>query len=52
MKKYFIKMERMGDNTYYFIYVRFFWLFEFFLERWNTPETAMNRLEQLNNTKQ
>lgn len=47
MKKYFIKVEKMGDGIYYFIYVKWFGLFEFFLERWNSPESAILRLNEL-----
>lgn len=49
MKKYFIKEEIMGGHLYYMIYVRWFGIIESFCERWNTHESAIVRLNELNN---
>jgi hypothetical protein len=50
MKKYSIKKEMIGGDIYHMIYVRWFWIFESFYERWNTHETASIRLNELNNS--
>ena len=50
MKKYFIKQEMMSGEIYHMIYVRCFWIFESFYERWNTHETATIRMNELNNS--
>lgn len=47
MIKYFIKKETIGGTGYHMIYVRTFWIFESFYERWNTEETAKIRLNEL-----
>jgi hypothetical protein len=47
MKKYFIKQELMCGKIYHIIYVKCFGI-ESFYERWNTPETAAKRLNELN----
>lgn len=49
MIKYFIKYKKMGGVIYPMIYERWFGMFEFFYERWNTIETATIRLDELNN---
>ena len=49
MIKYYIKYEKMGGVIYPMINVRWFGIFGFFYERWNTIETATIRLKELNN---
>ncbi len=48
MKKYYIRFEMMGGEMYYMIYKRgLFGLFNIFIERWNTIESALIRLKEL-----
>lgn len=44
--KYKIIEEKMGGVLYWMIYKKWMWQ-EVFFERWNTPETAKIRLEEL-----
>lgn len=45
--RYYIKKEKMGGKWYYMIYRRR-WLFkDLFFERWNIPESAKVRLNEL-----
>lgn len=48
--KYIIRYEKMGGEWYYMIYQRVFFLFFYryqFFTRCNTPETAIETLEEL-----
>jgi hypothetical protein len=45
-KMYHIRYEKMGGEWFYMIYKRGFLAYHFF-ERWNAPETAIQRLEEL-----
>ena len=46
--QYIIKKEMMGGEWYYMIYGR--WLcFDWFLERWNTVESAKQRVDEMRN---
>lgn len=45
--KYFIKKERIGDENYFMIYKKFFFI-NIFSEKWNSEVTAKARLAQLN----
>lgn len=47
MKKYILKPEMMGGELFYMVYVRLFWVFDIFLERWNTLASAELRLKEL-----
>lgn len=44
--KFYIRYEKMGGEYYYMIYTKFF-IFNSFFERWNTPESAIARLNEL-----
>lgn len=49
-KGYYIRYERMGGDWYYMIYkiYKFLWFEQhLFFERWNTPQSATKRLEEL-----
>ena len=46
MCKYYIRYEKMGGCYYYMIYQQR-WIFHRFLERWNTPASAVGRLHEL-----
>ena len=48
MKKYIIRVEKMGGDTYYMIYLRLFWIFYSFFERWNDIGSATTRINELN----
>jgi hypothetical protein len=45
--KYQIRYEQVGNEWHYMIYGRYFLLGWMFLERWNTPETAVTRWKEL-----
>jgi len=45
--KYYIRYEIMGGEWYYMIYQKFLF-FHMFYERWNTKESAIVRLAELN----
>ena len=47
MCEYYIRYEKMGGQYYYMIY-RKFMMFHSFFERWNTKESAIARLSELN----
>jgi hypothetical protein len=51
MEKYFIREENINGDTYFMIYIRKFWLFKLFIERWNNLESAKIRLAELKKTK-
>jgi hypothetical protein len=51
MKKYIIKGEFLNGVLAYMIYVRIFWIFDVFIERWNTYESATNRIKELKENK-
>ena len=44
--KYVIKPEMLGGKEYWMIYYKWLW-FEWFFERWNSLESAINRMEEL-----
>ena len=47
--KYVIKPEIMAGDMYYMIYAKsLFGLFNIFIERWNTKESAEERVNALN----
>lgn len=46
--KYYIRYELMGGKWYYMIY-RKFRFSHMFYERWDTPESAVERLKELQN---
>ncbi len=49
MNKYYIRYEVMGSDYYYMIYRKsFFGLVHQFYERWNTPDSAISRCDELN----
>lgn len=49
MKMYFIKHEIMGGRGYFMIRKKvFFGLFSVFFERWNSFDSAIIRLDELN----
>ena len=49
MSKYYIRYEAMGGDWYYMIYRKvLFGFLHLFWERWNTPESAVQRLSELN----
>lgn len=48
---YYIRYEKMGGDWYYMIYKATWFGFDTFFERWNTPESAKIRLEELKDTK-
>lgn len=52
MNKYYIRYEVMGSDYYYMIYRKsFFGLVHQFYERWNTPDSAISRCDELNKEK-
>lgn len=46
MSKFYIRYELHGGFWYYMIYRQFLFFHEFY-ERWNTPESAVLRLNEL-----
>jgi len=46
MTEFYIRYERMSGEYYYMIYKRVF-VFHYFYERYNTPESAATRLAEL-----
>lgn len=48
-KKFYIRYEVMGGDWYYMIYRKYFFgLLHCFWERWNTSESAITRINELN----
>ena len=46
--RYYIRYEIMGGDWYYMIYRKRFLGHDTFEERWNTPQSAITRLKELN----
>ena len=47
--RFHIRYEKMGGEWYYMIYQSCWLVGDLFVERCNTPETAIVRLEELKN---
>ena len=48
---YYIRYEKMGGAWYYMIYRQGWWGVHTFFERWNSPESAKVRLQELKDSK-